>query len=627
MRPSLVLPARTHRSSGIHDPLLRRGYEACRRATRARGEIEYAVSLLLPPPLRAATWALYGAGVTVDCLADTAQPSDTKGAGRAERLEAWISAFDADLRDGGSTDPVRRALIHTMLTWNLPPGFMHTQLEQLRLDVHGRAFTTWQEWRSYNSLVTTPFVLRAASLLMRVAGLSAEPEAIALGVPEAAVAWQAAADAVILTDALVDLSEDLADGHVPLPDEALDEAGVRRADLLDRRGSPAFEEMVRRLAARARGWLDRTPVPPVLHPAVGIALGAYTDLYRLRLKAAAEAPAALLHHRPALPAGARRRVLLPARARAALAWALFPFPVRPCPPPDPAGPPSWSAGPVEVRPLAAGAHPVAAERRPVVPPAPHPSGARPPRLPAGAVPRHVAIVMDGNGRWATARGLPRTEGHRAGADALADVVRGALEIGLKYLTVYAFSTENWKRPADELHALMHAVPREMRRITDGAEPLDVRVRWAGLRSRLPADVVGALVEAEQSTRDRTGLTLTVCLNYGGRAEITAAAAHLAQEAVAGRIDPASVSEHAFARHLHVPELPDVDLLVRTGGDQRTSNFLPWQTTYAELLFLDTPWPEVDRRDLWNAIEQYARRTRRYGSVPRIPTQARPAHRA
>jgi undecaprenyl diphosphate synthase len=152
------------------------------------------------------------------------------------------------------------------------------------------------------------------------------------------------------------------------------------------------------------------------------------------------------------------------------------------------------------------------------------------------------------------------------------------------------------------------------------ENLDIRVRWAGTRSRLPADVIERLLKDEQTTRERDGLTLTMCVNYGGRAEITAAAAKLAQEAVAGKVDPGSVSEHAFARYLHVPELPDVDLLLRTGGDQRTSNFLPWQATYAELLFLDSPWPTVDRRTLWDVIEQYARRTRRYGSVPRIPTQ-------
>jgi len=239
------------------------------------------------------------------------------------------------------------------------------------------------------------------------------------------------------------------------------------------------------------------------------------------------------------------------------------------------------------------------------------------------MPRHIAIVMDGNGRWATARGLPRTDGHRAGADALVDVVHGALEIGLKHLTVYAFSTENWKRPADELQSLLHEIPEGLRRMKD--DSLDVRVRWAGVRSRLPSSVIETLVEVEAETRDRTGLTLTVCVNYGGRAEITSAAARLARAAAAGRIDPGSLSEHAFARYLHVPELPDVDLLLRTGGDRRTSNFLPWQATYAELLFLDTPWPEVDRRTLWAAIEQYAHRTRRYGSVPRIiPAQAAPA---
>ncbi|NUT24944.1 MAG: di-trans,poly-cis-decaprenylcistransferase [Streptomyces sp.] len=608
--------AGVYRRSGIHDPALRRGYEECRRATRATGEIEYAVSLLLPPPLRTATWALYGAVRAVDDLADAPDTAEGADPGRAGRLEAWISAFDADLREGRGSDPVRQALIHTMLTWNLPPGFLHTLFEELRQDVHGRQFATWQEWRRYNSLINTPLVLRAGSLLMRAAGLSAEPEAIAAGVPDMAIAWQTAVDAIYLTDALVDLSDDLDRGHVPLPQEALDEAGVPRADLLTRRTTPAFEELVRRLTDRARTWLDHAPLPPVLHPAVAVALGAYTDLYRLRLKAAADAPAALLHRRPALPRNARLRLLLPARTKAALSWALFPFPIQPGPPPhlSPTDAAEAPDAPGRAEQVCAGA----VQRYAPAPPPPHPSGACPPQLPPEAMPRHVAIVMDGNGRWATARGLPRTDGHRAGTDALIDVVHGAREIGLKHLTVYAFSTENWKRPADELQTLMYEIPQAMHSMVDQA--LDVRLRWAGVRSRLPADVTETLVEAERATRDRTGLTLTMCVNYGGRAEITAAAAKLAREAAAGRIDPASVSEHSFARYLHVPELPDVDLLLRTGGDQRTSNFLPWQATYAELLFLDTPWPEVDRRTLWKAIEQYARRTRRYGSVPRIPAQ-------
>ncbi|MFJ3440907.1 polyprenyl diphosphate synthase [Streptomyces sp. NPDC086081] len=261
-----------------------------------------------------------------------------------------------------------------------------------------------------------------------------------------------------------------------------------------------------------------------------------------------------------------------------------------------------------------------AQRNPIVPPTPHPSGGRPPTLPTEAKPRHTAIVMDGNGRWATSRGLPRSDGHRAGGEALADVVHGALEIGLPHLTVYAFSTENWKRPADELNALMDEIPQRLRRLANDTAPLNVRLRWAGVRGPLPADVVAALTDAEHATRDRTGLTLTLCVNYGGRAEIAAAAANIARDAAAGRIDPGSVCEHAFARYLHVPELPDVDLLLRTGGDQRTSNFLPWQATCAELLFLDTPWSDMDRRDLWHAMEEYARRIRRCGSIPRIPAQ-------
>ncbi|MFE9552432.1 polyprenyl diphosphate synthase [Streptomyces sp. NPDC006703] len=604
-----------YQRSGIHDAALRRGYEACRRATRATGEIEYAVSLLLPPPLRTATWALYGAVRAVDDLADATGPAGEPDPGRAGRLEAWISAFDADLRDGRGSDPVRQALIHTMLTWNLPPGFLHTLFEELRQDVNGRQFATWQEWRRYNSLINTPLVLRAGSLLLRAAGLSAEPEALAAGVPDAAVAWQTAVEAVYLTDALVDLSADLDRGHVALPQEALEEAGVRQADLLARRSTPAFEDMVRDMVGRARAWLDRTPLPPVLHPAVGVALGAYTDLYRLRLKATADVPAALLHRRPALPRGARLRLLLPARAKAALAWALFPFPIQPCPPQlVPARTPDGLGGTGETR-------PPAAQRHPTVAPPPHPSGVRPPQLPGEVMPRHVAIIMDGNGRWATAHGLPRTDGHRQGARAFVDVVHGALEIGLKYLTVYAFSTENWKRPADELQTLMYEIPEAVRGLVD--ERLDVRVRWAGARSRLPVDAIEQLLESERTTRDRTGLTLTMCVNYGGRAEITAAAAKLAREAVAGKVDPGAISEHAFADYLHVPELPDVDLLLRTGGDRRTSNFLPWQSIYAELLFLDTPWPDVDRRTLWHAIEQCAHRTRRYGSVPRIPAQPAP----
>jgi undecaprenyl diphosphate synthase len=248
------------------------------------------------------------------------------------------------------------------------------------------------------------------------------------------------------------------------------------------------------------------------------------------------------------------------------------------------------------------------------PPPPHPSGLRPPPVPSELVPRHVAIVMDGNGRWANARGLPRTAGHQAGEAALLDVVAGAIEIGVRYVSAYAFSTENWKRSPEEVRFLMGFNRDVLRRRRDLMNSWGVRVRWAGRRPRLWRSVVAELEEAEGLTRGNDVCTLTMCVNYGGRAEIADAARTIAMEAAAGRLDPSRVDERTLARFLDEPELPDVDLFLRTSGEQRTSNFLLWQSAYAELVFLDVLWPDVDRRHLWTAVEQYARRNRRYGAA-------------
>ena len=248
------------------------------------------------------------------------------------------------------------------------------------------------------------------------------------------------------------------------------------------------------------------------------------------------------------------------------------------------------------------------------PPPAHPSGARPPDLPPELVPRHVAVVMDGNGRWAKAVGLPRTKGHEAGEAALLDVVHGAIEAGVECLSAYAFSTENWKRSPDEVRFLMGFNRDVIRRRRDELHAMGVRVRWAGRHRRLWRTVISELEDAEDLTRDNDVLTLQFCVNYGGRAEIADAAAAIAREVAAGRLDPAKVDERTVARHLDEPDLPDVDLFVRSSGEQRTSNFLLWQSAYAELVFLDTLWPDFDRRHLWQAIEQYARRDRRYGGA-------------
>ena len=249
-----------------------------------------------------------------------------------------------------------------------------------------------------------------------------------------------------------------------------------------------------------------------------------------------------------------------------------------------------------------------------VPPPPHPSGARPPDIPADLVPRHVAIVMDGNGRWANARGLPRTAGHAAGEAALLDVVAGAIEVGVQHVSAYAFSTENWKRSPDEVRFLMGFNRDVLHRRRDLMDSWGVRVRWAGRRPRLWRSVIAELERAEQQTRENSVCTLTMCVNYGGRAEIADAARAIAREVAAGRLDPEKVTERTVQRHLDEPDLPDVDLFVRSSGEQRTSNFMIWQAAYAELVFLDEPWPEVDRRHLWRAVETYARRDRRYGAA-------------
>jgi undecaprenyl diphosphate synthase len=247
-------------------------------------------------------------------------------------------------------------------------------------------------------------------------------------------------------------------------------------------------------------------------------------------------------------------------------------------------------------------------------PPPHVSGAQPPKIPADLVPNHVALVMDGNGRWANARGLPRIEGHRRGEASLMDVAWGCIDIGVRWLSAYAFSTENWKRSPDEVRFLMGFNRDVIRRRVDEMHSMGVRVRWAGRRPRLWRSVIRELEIAEEKTRHNGVLTLTMCVNYGGRAEIADAVKQIARLAAEGRIKPDKIDERTIARYLDEPDMPDVDLFVRSSGEQRTSNFLLWQSAYAEMVFLDTLFPDFDRRHLWEAVEIYAGRNRRFGGA-------------
>jgi undecaprenyl diphosphate synthase len=247
------------------------------------------------------------------------------------------------------------------------------------------------------------------------------------------------------------------------------------------------------------------------------------------------------------------------------------------------------------------------------------TGIYPPPISRAAVPEHVAIVMDGNGRWANRRGLTRIEGHRAGEAALLDVVAGAIQIGVKHLSVYAFSTENWKRSPDEVRFLMGFNRDVLHRRRDQLNEWGVRVRWAGRKPRLWSSVIKELQFAERLTEGNSVLTLTMCVNYGGRTEVADAVRRIAEEVAAGRLKPAAITERSIQRHLYAPDLPDVDLFVRSSGEQRTSNFMLWQSAYAEMVFLDTLWPDFTREQLWEAVDLYANRNRRFGGATDAPS--------
>ena len=240
----------------------------------------------------------------------------------------------------------------------------------------------------------------------------------------------------------------------------------------------------------------------------------------------------------------------------------------------------------------------------------------PPQL--TAVPRHIAIVMDGNGRWANSRGLTRTEGHRAGEAALFDVVAGAIEIGVEYITVFAFSTENWRRSPEEVRFLMGFNREVLRNRRDQLAEWNVRLRWIGTERRLWSSVISELREAERQTAKNTGLTLTMAVNYGGRQELVMAMRKIASDVALGKLKPERITERTIQRSLFAPELPDVDLFLRSSGEQRLSNFLPWQTSYSELVFSPTLWPDFNREVLWQAVAEYGQRQRRFGAAADSP---------
>jgi undecaprenyl diphosphate synthase len=230
------------------------------------------------------------------------------------------------------------------------------------------------------------------------------------------------------------------------------------------------------------------------------------------------------------------------------------------------------------------------------------------------IPQHIAIVMDGNGRWAKERGLPRTAGHQAGEKVLFDLVEAAIGFGVKEISAYAFSTENWKRSPEEVKFLMGYSREMLRSRRDSLNEMGVKIQWLGRPQRLWKSVISELEEAEELTKKNKKLTLNMCVNYGGRAEIVDAATELARDVKRGKVNADSITEKTIEKYLYSPKMRDVDMFLRSSGEQRTSNFLPWQSSYAEMVFMDVLWPDMTPELLWKAIEIYSSRERRFGSA-------------
>lgn len=236
------------------------------------------------------------------------------------------------------------------------------------------------------------------------------------------------------------------------------------------------------------------------------------------------------------------------------------------------------------------------------------------QIPQQFIPRHIALVMDGNGRWAQERGMERTEGHKRGEAVLMDAVDACLELGVEYLSAYAFSTENWRRSASEVRFLMGFNRDVLRRQRDVLHDKGVRVVWAGRRPRLWRSVINELRAAEELTKNNTRMTLVMCVNYGGRAELADAMQSMARDIEAGRLRVGEISEKTIGRYLYDPGMPDVDLFLRPSGEKRTSNFLLWQSAYAEMVYQDKLFPDFTPQDLYDAVAEYARRDRRFGGT-------------
>ncbi|WP_017597108.1 polyprenyl diphosphate synthase [Nocardiopsis lucentensis] len=555
--------------AGISDPTLRRSFEVCRRVHARRHGSSYATFALLPAQKRPYLHALAAFAGSVDDLADEGPEANRPGA-----VARWRDTTFRELDTAHSTHSLRRAFVHTVRMWGLDTGLLADHFSALEKDCGGRPdFATFGELREFLLGISGTWAEMAAPLLEPVDGQA--PRLMSL-----------VGEVFQMADVLSDLAIDLDRGRCYLPRRDLERFGLTAESLWRRSPGRPHTELIGFEVGRARDLLaEGARAGESVHPSSRPFVSAMTNGLGLWLDEIEHRGGALLRtplEPPSLPAPRQ------GGPSSSLLSSLFGLS-------DPPGPA------VRSRPRPS---PLGGPRRGRVPGAP---------VTPKAPPRHVAVIMDGNRRWAAERGRPAVDGHGAGEPALLRSVDAAIECGVGYLTVFMFSTENWSRSREEVTALFDLLSGRIGAFTEHLHGRGVRVRWYGRRDQVRPRLRDETERSETLTADNTRLTLTICLDYGGRQELADAAARAAADAVAGRIDPADLTQDGFARYLYDPELPDVDLLLRTSGEQRTSNFLPWHTAYAEIVFDDVLWPDFEGAHLRRAIDAYTGRRRRFGA--------------
>ncbi|WET79022.1 polyprenyl diphosphate synthase [Amycolatopsis sp. QT-25] len=548
--------------AGIGTPDLHESFLLCERELRDDlAPMVVAVSLL-PAQIRPHVHAVSAFAARTDHLAD-----EIGTAGGAHDLERWCADSLEELRAGHSEHPLRRAFVHTVRMWHLDMELIEELLEALSADSAAPpAFFTFADLRRYLRGVSGTTAELLTPLL--------EPTADDLVLPQRLMSTLG--EVFQLVDILQDFPIDLSRGRCYLPTRDLHQLGLSHDDLRAREHRSALNELVELQVRRTRELLEQgAAVVPLVHPSSHPFLQTCIRGTHAYLDEVQRRKSAVLRERIPLP-----------KAVSSLALSevlLSPHPAA-----------SRSSKPRLLRRYF--------------------TRQRSPR-PVNTVmaPNHIAVIMDGNRRWAAARGRPPVDGHRAGELALQRLIDSALELEIPHVSVFAFSTENWGRASTELDALMELFFGLVQRNLDRYHELGVRVRWCGRRDRVPTRLREESEAAERLTAGNRRLSFTACLDYGGRAEMLDAARALATDAATGLVRPEEIGEDDLVRQFYLPDLPDVDLLIRTSGEQRTSNFLPWHTAYAELVFTDVLWPDFDRRHLLDAIAEYSRRRRRFGA--------------